>query len=233
MPALPGCCGVVLLFGLTNSHVSRSNRSTPKVPVMNGRLSCSGWLCALLLVFAVTMRGVAAPVAPKILGVRTSKTNLLVTVQVPKGWQTIVLESRARLDGGSWLPRAVAQSAKSSKVIFRIPGPLGGQSLRVRGESTVALPARFYKGKHAFTRHRSTFWRPDQGRGRGVTPAGGGDLPANANSAGTAGTLAPATPARAVVESDLWRISGDTLYFFNRLRGLQGIDISNPDAPMV
>ena len=39
--------------------------------------------------------------------------------------------------------------------------------------------------------------------------------------------------ARAVVESDIWKISGDTLYFFNQYRGLQVIDISQPDAPAI
>ena len=38
--------------------------------------------------------------------------------------------------------------------------------------------------------------------------------------------------ARAVTESDIWEISGDTLYFFNQYRGLQVIDVSEPDAPV-
>jgi hypothetical protein len=39
------------------------------------------------------------------------------------------------------------------------------------------------------------------------------------------------TAGREVVESDIWRIRGDTLYFFNQFRGLQVIDLSQPDAP--
>jgi hypothetical protein len=35
------------------------------------------------------------------------------------------------------------------------------------------------------------------------------------------------------VESDIWRIRGQTLYFFNQLRGLQVIDIADPDAASV
>src|SRR5262249_50924890 len=38
---------------------------------------------------------------------------------------------------------------------------------------------------------------------------------------------------RSVVESDIWELSGDTLYFFNQYRGLQVIDISNPDAAVI
>src|SRR6266478_8066509 len=39
------------------------------------------------------------------------------------------------------------------------------------------------------------------------------------------------TTPRTVTESDIWKIRGHTLYFFNQLRGLQIIDITNPDAP--
>ena len=39
------------------------------------------------------------------------------------------------------------------------------------------------------------------------------------------------TTPRTVTESDIWKIRGNTLYFFNQLRGLQIIDITNPDAP--
>src|SRR5439155_23003293 len=40
-------------------------------------------------------------------------------------------------------------------------------------------------------------------------------------------------PSRDVVESDIWQMSGDTLYFFNQYRGLQVIDISAPDSAAV
>ena len=36
-----------------------------------------------------------------------------------------------------------------------------------------------------------------------------------------------------VQESDLWRIIGDRLYYFNQMRGLQVIDLSFPDNPEV
>ncbi|MBU6179630.1 MAG: beta-propeller domain-containing protein, partial [Verrucomicrobia bacterium] len=39
--------------------------------------------------------------------------------------------------------------------------------------------------------------------------------------------------AREVAESDIWRVEGDRLYFFNQLRGLQVFDIANPDAPVL
>ena len=38
---------------------------------------------------------------------------------------------------------------------------------------------------------------------------------------------------RDVVESDIWQIRGSTLYFFNQYRGLQIIDVTQPDAPNI
>ncbi len=48
--------------------------------------------------------------------------------------------------------------------------------------------------------------------------------PVGANPGG--GTNAPQ-------ESDIWKIRGNTIYFFNRLRGLQVIDTSNPANPQI
>ena len=41
----------------------------------------------------------------------------------------------------------------------------------------------------------------------------------------------PAEADREVVESDIWKLRGDTLYVFNQYRGLQVIDVSDPDEP--
>ncbi len=38
---------------------------------------------------------------------------------------------------------------------------------------------------------------------------------------------------QSVEESDIWRIQGDRLFFFNQLRGLQVIDLSDPDNPEI
>jgi uncharacterized secreted protein with C-terminal beta-propeller domain len=43
----------------------------------------------------------------------------------------------------------------------------------------------------------------------------------------------PAITANMVQESDIWKIRGKNIYFFNRLRGLQVIDTSNPGDPLM
>lgn len=48
-----------------------------------------------------------------------------------------------------------------------------------------------------------------------------------------AGGATDTSGGRAVVESDIWKVQGDTLYFFNQYRGLQVIDIANPEAPQL
>jgi hypothetical protein len=186
------------------------------------------WLCAAGLVLVMAHGAFAAePAAPQILTVRTVGTNLVVTVQIPKrGLQAVILESRALPDTGAWVPRAVARSGLSSgKIRFRVPLFLQGQTLRARGQMQEARPKSFYRGKHTFARQGSSFWRPDQGRGEVFSLAANGSLPSMGAS------TVSATTTRTVVESDIWKISGDTLYFFNQLRGLQVIDISNPDTP--
>ena len=36
-----------------------------------------------------------------------------------------------------------------------------------------------------------------------------------------------------MVESDIWKLDGDTLFFFNQYRGLQVFNVSVPDSPVV
>jgi hypothetical protein len=52
------------------------------------------------------------------------------------------------------------------------------------------------------------------------------------SSPSLAGDARSASSAAAVPEeSDIWKIRGSNIYFFNRLRGLQVIDVSDPSAP--
>ena len=41
------------------------------------------------------------------------------------------------------------------------------------------------------------------------------------------------TPEVAVEESDIWKVVGETLYYFNRSRGLQIFDLSDPSNPVM
>jgi uncharacterized secreted protein with C-terminal beta-propeller domain len=88
-------------------------------------------------------------------------------------------------------------------------------------------PSRFYSGKKAFADSVASSY---------ATQAGG---TASALSAKTSSSLSMAaadvsTPTSAtatVEESDVWKTDGTTVYFFNQLRGLQVVDLSDPASP--
>lgn len=82
------------------------------------------------------------------------------------------------------------------------------------------LPNAFYAGRHAFT--------PLHGTSANLAPL--------VNSPGVLATLTGAaanTPSTTVTASDIWQIDGNRLYFFNQYRGLQVLDITQPDAPIL
>src|SRR5207249_2812546 len=137
-----------------------------------------------------------------------------------------------RVGGEAWTPRAVGRLNKAGgEIAFRLAQSADLELIRIRADANEALPSFFYQGASAFAAQPVN--------GTGLLTLGAED----AKGAGT-GVVAfdniasPASPGgqisgRAVVESDIWKINGDTLYFFNQYRGLQVVDISQPDSPVV
>src|SRR5438093_10403615 len=180
------------------------------------------WLLAFGLLLPVGNSVSASPEdQPVITSIRLERTNVVVAVQVPAGIRRVTLESRSRLGAGSWEPRMVTRlDGSGGPVTFRIPKAAGLEVLRVRADDREPLPTSFYSGTNAFagqllgSRGVNTVFDAAPGDSSGADPAAG-------------------APSRDVVESDIWKISGETLYFFNQYRGLQVIDISAPDAAKV
>ena len=96
-------------------------------------------------------------------------------------------------------------------------------TIEIEADETEPLPSSFYQGTNRFPGVAVSTWA-------GPEIAFRGDA---ANGAPTADSGAAAPTTRDVVESDIWRIEGDVLYFFNQYRGLQVIDVARPDAPVV
>jgi len=149
--------------------------------------------------------------------VRAEGTNLVVTATVPAGIQRITLETSDRLNR-AWAPRAVLRPRGESTVVtFRVPLSRPVELIRIRVDATEPVPASFFEGTNSFSAPSSQATREGfdttTGPNGGVTPGGGS--------------------ARDVVESDIWKVQGNTLYFFNQYRGLQVIDITNPDSASV
>lgn len=149
-----------------------------------------------------------------ITSVRPQGTNVLVVASIPSGIRRVLLESRSRLDSGAWAPVAVRSLDGTPQTIsFLVATSAETEMLRIRADAATPLPLSFYGGG-------KEFWG-----GAAENSPGFADLDA-AGPGSREGT-------RDVVESDIWRISGDRLYFFNQYRGLQIIDISDPDKAVV
>ena len=161
---------------------------------------------------------------PMISSIRLERTNVTVTVAVPPGIRRVTLECRARAGRGTWEPRAVSRTTGARTVLtFKLERSRQVELIRVRADATEPLPSRFYSGTTSFVNQassgdpRNTVFAVDDRNG---VPPPNNATPTESGS-------------RAVVESDIWKVHGETLYFFNQYRGLQVIDISSPDAAVV
>jgi hypothetical protein len=153
---------------------------------------------------------------PYIDSIQIGGSNVVVYVVVPDGIKKVTLESRARAGAGAWVPRAVQRIAQAGTLTFQLPKGASVELLRVRGDFQEALPAAFYQGATNFNGPATTY-----------NPAWA--YPVNDVDTGTDTD----TPERAVVESDIWSIRGHALYYFNQYRGLQIVDLTQPDAPVL
>jgi len=184
-----------------------------------------GFVCGLTLVGAALARPASDLAEPKITSVKIDGTNVVVKVSAPAGLRKVTLETRSRLEGSTWAPKALQRfengTANAQELTFVLPRSASLEVLRVRADTTDSLPATFFKGTNQFAGPQSI----------NATPTGVGvNDTANPNGA-FPGSAPP--EQRSVVESDIWKIAGDTLYFFNNLRGLQVINIANPAAPVL
>lgn len=188
--------------------------------------SC-GWflMIAGLLGSAPVQGDVAVPDQPVIQSILLEGTNVVVVAEVPEGVTRITLESRTRLEAGSWIPVATKQlDGQGGEVVFNLPLTASLEVLRVKADAQEALPAAFYQGTNSFNGPLSSYASSYYGPYRNMDFEAGSTLPPSNDSSKT---------ARDVVESDIWKISGNTLYFFNQLRGLQVIDITDPSKPVL
>lgn len=166
--------------------------------------------------------------AARISGIRSVQTNLVVTVDVPTGVRRITLESRPRLGGGTWKPRAVLNPTNDlPQVTMTVLAAEVSEVLRVVTDDSFSLgvPSQFFQGSEKVAAQLS----PTQ-------PAQLGSRNFVANEAlvpGQAVTDRNSATATSVQESDIWKFSGNTLYFFNQQRGLQVIDVTRPASPVI
>jgi hypothetical protein len=189
-------------------------------------------LTALLLATFAPARA-DEPDGAAITAIRVETSEVIVTVHVPAGKRRVTLESRASIGRGTWTPRDVKWTdGEAGTITFRLPVTPAQEMLRVREEADfeLGLPASFFRGLKTFA---PTIEPNGANRFLGTSL----DVATPGLTFTTTELFSPptvdVTPTRAVVESDIWKVDGSTLYFFNQQRGLQVIDVANPDAPVM
>lgn len=145
----------------------------------------------------------------------------VVFIKVPSGYASVTLQQRGGRPSKTWTILATRPTASEGgvyRIVLRQPVPRRG--LFVFGSRAESTPT-----TGPLTRFLAD---PALEAGSGFSGAMAMTRVAN-DSVAILGGSSPET--REVAESDIWRISGDRLYFFNQLRGLQIFDIADPDAP--
>jgi len=194
-----------------------------KTPKLN--LLATAWTCLIFgILLCVPQITLAVATQPSITSIRLEKAEVIVTADVPAGIKKVTLEGRSRLGAGTWSPRAVARlDGSGGAVTFRLRVSAQLELLRVRADTSEPLPSSFYEGSKTFSGPANSGDFANAG-----PPAAPGAPTADNRNAAEAGGA-----ARSVVESDIWKIRGNTLYFFNQYRGLQVIDLTTADSPVL
>lgn len=212
-----------LAFSLKSSNVG-------KIPPLGMTLKIRPFFGRFLLValLAISASGDAmASARPgwQETAVQVDTTERRVTVTVPSGATRVALEV---LNGkGRWVRwKTFRVEEGQTELQRRVRPAMANRSWRAWAKMPGALkfPAKFYEGKRIFARAPSAgYGENESGPGVALNRAGVSSV---TNQPVTDGqTSAP------VVEADIWKADGTTVYFFNQLRGLQVIDLADPRDP--
>ena len=171
-----------------------------------------------------------APVRPEIVSIQFDGGEVVVTVRVPKGIKKVTLEGRPRLGRGNWTPRAIKRvDGTGGLLVFRLASSKSNEMIRVRGDEKETLPAAFYKGTTEFN------GQVENGSNVAMVEDGGVPEPGRENDLTSTDEKGEVDGggSREVVESDIWSFHKNKLYFFNQLRGLQVIDLTDKANPVI
>ncbi|MBT4273894.1 MAG: hypothetical protein HOD39_03045, partial [Verrucomicrobia bacterium] len=179
------------------------------------------WVC--LLSIGILNAQQSQLVRPHIIDIKISQDEVLVRAFVPEGYKQVFVEGKPRFEVGAWVPRAVIYTeGKKGEYEFRLSVSEKIEWLRIRAESEIPVPVTAFLGESDFVGPVANDENVLFDAMPVATPDREGDL-----TEGTGGEK------REVVESDIWRLEGDRMYFFNQYRGLQIVDLSNVDQPQL
>ena len=160
----------------------------------------------------------------------------IVKIRVPAGFDRVTLDqyvvprTSARSGTGDHWRTLTTKYPHGEAMMLKVKMPvlIAKRYLRVYGNKVEKLPESLLTGISVFL--------PDPLDAEGVANPGdfGGVNKDGVNVNGLTGTspTGDSTP-RTVEESDIWKVNGNRLYFFNELRGLQVFDLAKPAAPVL
>ena len=191
--------------------------------------------CLLLITgaFLGSTSRLSAAAGRKLLQLEVSADQRSAKVKVPKGVANVTIQMFDTQ--GGWC-KVIDAKAASGVMKFKLPvigskRPALAKNLRWRALGLYDLadmphdkfPASFYKGAKKFGSVKLAAGSQNSRLGTDITSRAMTDM-ATDSSPTTTGSTTPE-------ESDIWKIDGNTVYFFNQLRGLQVLDMSNPSDP--
>ena len=185
-------------------------------------------LCAVLLIAIGVSPAVASP-GPTwreaTLSVLPNQSS--ISVSIPEGAKRVAVEVKNAK--GSWVRLSTRKTGSSTTFSMKVPKSLLRRSWRAWAEvpSSLKYPVAFYRGKKA-ARSVASSGYGEQAMSQNSVLRMANTALASTTASSDAGTKSEATTTQ---EADIWKSEGTTVYFFNQLRGLQVLDLSDPAKP--
>ena len=186
------------------------------------------FLCVVLLIAIGVSPAVASP------GLTWMEATLTVlpsqssiSVSIPEGAKRVAVE--VQNTKGSWVRLSTRKTGSAPTFSMKVPKSLLKRSWRawVEVPSSLKYPVAFYRGKKA-ARSVASSGYGEQAVSQESALRLANTVLASPTASSDAGTKSEATSTQ---EADIWKSDGTTVYFFNQLRGLQVLDLSDPAKP--
>jgi hypothetical protein len=135
-------------------------------------------------------------------------------LRLPEGTRRVRLQTRPSAAAPWQVVGLTHLAGQAGTLKLRLPDDATLDNLLIETSTTDPFPYTFYQGQSSFAQPSS-----------GPAAPGRDGLFAGGDAAETA------TSTQSVEESDIWKWRGDTLYYFNTLRGLQVFDLGDTSNP--
>lgn len=181
----------------------------------------------LTVLFLLGVADLRAEEVPVNLTFRSGKKALVI--MTPKAIRRITVEERT--DEG-WVPLLVkhlASPRRSELVVVQLPRLIAKNRLRALGFKTDRFPN--LSGAADFAGSSAASSQPLSSQPMALTSVGTTSAGLTLNRADDLNGLATVTDPATVIESDIWKLVGSQLFFFNQYRGLQVLDLTRPEQP--